>query len=179
LIRLEAKTYTFPNRNLSLRLEDELNFGGDPAIYHLCGENGLGKTSFLEQLLTPTLKDANMDYLYLGQDLGTQIYTLRASLAVAGHGLANMRERDMLELWIREGHPARVFILDEFDKYYTDYAFVFAASQDFISTYVMVSHLDLCDLEALGLRHGLYEIAFALEEIKDGVKHVRLDVENL
>lgn len=146
---LARQIYVLPARGIALDWDVELELA-QKRIYHICGENGLGKTSFMEQVLIPALRTQGVPYLHLGQDMGTQLYTLRASLAVAGHGLGHLSEIDLLTTWVRQGKQARIFLLDEFDKYYPDHDFIFQASRDFVNTYVFISHqAQVCTLEDL------------------------------
>ena len=171
MIVLERGPYTLPNRDITLDWDVDLDLSVK-RIYHICGENGLGKTSFLEQVLVPALRRHQVHYLFLGQDMGTQLYTLRASLAVVGHGLGNLPETELLKLWVRQGSQARVFVLDEFDKYYPDHDFIFQASRAFIDTYVFVSHQqEVCTLDAMP-EYELRRITFERTSLPHQTKRV-------
>lgn len=168
-VRVAKGTYALPDRNLQLEIADDIELGRHQ-IYYVGGDNGLGKTSFLEQVLVPALQQERMPYLYLGQDLGLQLYTLKASLAVSGVGLAHVDDAHLISLWIAHGHEAQTFLLDEFDKYYADYRFVFAESASFIESYVVVSHA--CQFQAPA-GFASYQVRFELIGHDGDTKHVR------
>lgn len=169
-VRVAKGLYALPDRKLLLEIMDDIELGRHE-IYYIGGDNGLGKTSFLEQVLVPALQQDRVSYLYLGQDLGLQLYTLRASLAVSGVGLAHVDDAHLISLWIAHGHGAQAFLLDEFDKYYADYRFVFAESAGFIESYVMVSHA--CRFQAPA-EFASYQVAFELIGHDGDTKHVRV-----
>lgn len=176
--RVRKGTYLLEERKLRLHVADDLEFGERQA-YYLCGNNGLGKTSFLERVLIPALERDTVSYLYLGQDLGVQIYTMKASLAVSGLGLGDVGGDGLIRLWIREGRDARAFLLDEFDKYYPEPRFVFEQSADFVRTFVFVSHQDICRLLPLDESFERYRLSFEFIGLDGEVKNVRVDKSRL
>lgn len=141
-MRILEGVYPLKNRRLSLTLSHNLEFGDIPTWLHLAGANGLGKTSFIEMILIPALKDQKIPFLYLGQDFRTQLYTLKALLAVSGKEGVRDNIPGLLSQWVIQNQHARVFILDEFDKYADHTQHIFKISRDFIRTYVTVSHLN-------------------------------------
>ena len=100
----------------------------------------MGKTSFLEMILIPALQSQHVDFLYIGQDIRNQLYTLRALLATMGLSVINADERELLRTWISNSPAARVLIMDEFDKYFSDYDFVFQWTKGVIQSSFVVSH---------------------------------------
>ena len=132
--------YTLQNRNLSFDVVDEFDFDTSSACYYFRGGNGFGKTSFLEKIVIPALGAANRQYLYLGQDIRTQLYTLKALLSIQGHKISETDDYELLRLWVHQSRSARIFILDEFDKYFPDYGFIFDWGQSFIRNYIIVTH---------------------------------------
>ena len=132
--------YRLEDRCLHFDLVDDLDFANNGSCFYFRGDNGFGKTSFLEKIMIPALGAAKVHYLYIGQDIRTQLYTLRALLSVQGYKVSHTDELELLKLWIRHGRSARVFILDEFDKYFPDYEFIFNWSESFIRTYIIVTH---------------------------------------
>lgn len=62
----------------------ELQLG---SIYHLRGANGSGKSSFIKQLLLPTLLAKRQDHyiIYLEQQMHKQLYALKAGAALAAY----------------------------------------------------------------------------------------------
>jgi len=177
-MRIAKGTYCLENRHLVLDLTADLDLA-DGVLLYLCGDNGLGKTSFLEEVLIPTLQDDGLPYLYLGQDMGIQLYTLKASLAVAGHGLRDFDEQQLIELWMQEGRSACVFVLDEFDKYYPDYGIIWKHSAGFIKTYVIVSHTGAARLQAPADISQGHRVSFHLDGYDGTVKKVRVDQERM
>ena len=139
-MKILKKKYKLPNRNLNFYVADDFDFSNGSTCYYFRGGNGFGKTSFLEKIVIPALKAANRQYLYIGQDIRTQLYTLRALLSVQGHKISESDEYELLKTWIHQGRSARTFILDEFDKYFPDYSFIFDWSRSFIQSYIIVTH---------------------------------------
>jgi hypothetical protein len=176
--RIAKGNYALADRNLTLELGDDIELGGKQ-VYYLCGGNGLGKTSFLERVLIPALEKEGARFLYLGQDLGLQLYTLKASLAVEGLGLSHLDDANLIRLWLAAGRGAQALLLDEFDKYYPDYRFVFQESADSVQTYVLVSHADQCARQAPEEGFARYQLNFTLQEGAGPTKRVRVDVSPL
>ena len=176
-MRISRGEYPIPSRNLVLDLQGDMDVANGRAIYYLCGENGVGKTTFLEQVLIPALQQADLPFLYLGQDMGMQLYTLRASLAMAGHGLASLDESQMIRLWLREGQVARACLLDEFDKYLPDYGPILREGAAFLRTFVMVSHLAPNGMRQLLPDHAAYRVPFQLAAVESGIRRVTVNIE--
>jgi ABC-type transport system involved in cytochrome c biogenesis ATPase subunit len=139
-MEIQKGKYRIENRNLKFEVVENLNFHNNGGCYFLRGDNGLGKTSFLEKIIIPALKADKLSYLYIGQDIRTQLYTLRALLSTKGIKVADSDEVELLRLWIEHSQSASVLILDEFDKYFPDYSFIFDWSDAFIQTYIIVTH---------------------------------------
>ena len=169
--------YPIADHHLVLELADDLHLAQDRAIYYLCGDNGLGKTTFVEKVLIPALSENEIKLLYLGQDIGLQLYTLRASLAVAGHGLGGLDEESLLRLWIHEGHAAEVLLADEFDKYDSHYGSLLRDNAGFLKTIIMVSHGGPEGLRPLQSEYRLWRVPFRLQAMDGGIKRVRVTVE--
>ena len=137
---IDEGVYTLADRNLVLDLTDGFDISSQTCRYILSGENGVGKTSFLEMILIPALQSQHIDFLYIGQDIRNQLYTLRALLATMGLSVINADERELLRTWIVNSPAARVLIMDEFDKYFSDYDFIFQWTKGFIQSSFVVSH---------------------------------------
>ena len=103
---------------------------------------GSGKTSFLEKILIPALDSNGVDFLYIGQDIRNQLYTLRALLATMGLSVINADERELLRVWIVNSPTASVLVMDEFDKYFSDVDFIFQWTKAVIQTCFVVTHHD-------------------------------------
>ena len=139
---LKSGTYRIEERSLHFDLTTDLEFSPQFNCYTFTGGNGYGKTSFIEHIIIPTLKEKNIDYLYLGQDIRTQFYTIKALLSLRGYKVSNADDSTLLKWWLELGRSASVLILDEFDKYFSDVEQIFAVCNSFIRTYIAVTHLD-------------------------------------
>lgn len=165
--------YRLESRNLNFDIVDDLSFNGSNCFYFR-GDNGFGKTSFLEKIIIPALRAHGLPYLYIGQDIRTQFYTLRALLSIQGLKISGMDEVDLLRLWINRGQPASIFILDEFDKYFPDYEFIFDWSKAFIKTYIVVTHLSRDRRAAAADHYHICNVRFELVNLEDRLKNVRV-----
>ncbi len=142
MMRIDGGTYTLSDRNLVLDIEDGFELSGQRCRYILFGANGSGKTSFLEKILIPALDSNGVDFLYIGQDIRNQLYTLRALLATMGLSVINADERELLRVWIANSPTARVLVMDEFDKFFSDVDFIFQWTNAVIQTCFVVTHHD-------------------------------------
>ena len=140
MLKIDSGEYKLADRNLVLDLEEGFDLSGWHGCHVLCGENGLGKTSFLEKILIPALDRKGVDFLYIGQDIRNQLYTLRALLAAMGLSVLKADERELLRVWVRNSPTARVLVLDEFDKYFADVGFIFQWTREFIRSSFVVTH---------------------------------------
>lgn len=166
--------YRLENRNLNFEIVDDLNFNISGCCFYFRGGNGFGKTSFLEKIIIPALKADNLPYLYIGQDIRTQLYTLRALLSIQGFKVSDTDEVELLRLWINHGQSASVLILDEFDKYFPDYGFIFDWSDAFIRTYIIVTHLGINRCEAVVNNYRICNVRFELINIDGRLKNIRV-----
>jgi hypothetical protein len=167
--------YTVPERKLRFELSDNIDLGAQNCCYYFRGENGIGKTSFVEKVLLPCLNAAQVDYLYIGQDIRIQLYTLKAMLAMLGHRVRGTDELQILRTWILDSPSARVFILDEFDKFYPDYRFVFDWSHTFIQNYIFITHSDSNrHPEAYTDRYRTVNVLFESIQDRGALQNVRI-----
>jgi hypothetical protein len=166
--------YRLDDRNLNFDIVADLNFNVSGSRFYFRGGNGFGKTSFLEKIIIPALKADNLPYLYIGQDIRTQLYTLRALLSIQGYKVSDTDEVELLRLWIDQGQSASVLILDEFDKYFPDYGFIFDWSDAFIRTYIIVTHLAMNRCEAVANNYPICNVKFELINIDGQLKNVRV-----
>jgi hypothetical protein len=166
--------YRLDDRNLNFDIVADLNFNNSGSRFYFRGDNGFGKTSFLEKIIIPALKAGNIPYLYIGQDIRTQFYTLRALLSIQGVKVSGADEVELLRLWIKQGQSARVLILDEFDKYFPDYGFIYDWSAAFIQTYIIVTHLAMNRCQAAANNYPTCNVRFELINIDGHLKNVRV-----
>jgi hypothetical protein len=137
---IDKGVYTLADRKLVLDLADGFDLTGETCRYILTGENGVGKTSFLEMILIPALQRHHVDFLYIGQDIRNQLYTLRALLATMGLSVISSDERELLRTWIVNSPGVSVLIMDEFDKYFSEDDFIFQWTKGVIESSFVVSH---------------------------------------
>ena len=166
--------YRIDERNLNFDIIADLDFNNSGSRFYFRGDNGFGKTSFLEKIIIPALKSDNIPYLYIGQDIRTQLYTLRALLSIQGVKVSDADEVEILRLWINQGQSARVFILDEFDKYFPDYGFIYDWSAAFIRTYIIVTHLAMNRCQVNANHYPICKVRFELINIEGHLKTVRV-----
>jgi hypothetical protein len=176
-MQIQKGKYRLEDRSLHFDLIDDLDFKNNGNCFYFSGDNGFGKTSFLEKIIIPALSVANIQYLYIGQDIRTQLYTLRALLAVQGYKISAADELELLKLWISHGRSARVFILDEFDKYFPDYQFIFDWSGSFIRTYIIVSHRSDHPSDQIAQKYRVCRVRFELIDFDDRLKNIRVKKE--
>ena len=171
---IAKNTYKLPDRNLNFDVVDDLYFNTRNTCYYFRGGNGFGKTSFLEKIVIPALRAGNCHYLYIGQDIRTQLYTLRAFLSIQGHKVSDIEEYELLRRWVHQGQAARIFILDEFDKYFPDFAFIFDWSMSFIHSYLIVTHQPQQRIDSVAKGFEVIHVKFELIDFDGNVKNVRV-----
>lgn len=173
-MKIKKGTYRIDARGLNFSLAENLHFNNSPNCFYFRGGNGFGKTSFLEKIIIPALKTDKAQYVYIGQDIRTQLYTLKALLSVQGIKVPGNDEIELLRLWINHSRSARVFILDEFDKYFPDYEFIFDWSADFIQTYIIVTHLGYRRSEAIAKKYRTCNVRFDLIDFDGHIRNIRI-----
>ena len=174
MITISGK-FSIPERKLRYELCEPFDLNGEKRCFFIRGENGIGKTTFVEKILIPRLDAAQTHFLYIGQDIRLQLYTLRALLATLGLKVKGADDLDLLKTWIENSQSARVFILDEFDKFFPDYGFIFDWSQAFVQTYIFITHSDRNRIpDEVAERYPTCDIRFELADESGPVQHVRL-----
>jgi hypothetical protein len=176
-MEIKKGTYPLEKRGLNFSLSEDLNFNNGDSCFYFRGGNGFGKTSFLEKIIIPALRAHKVQYIYIGQDIRTQLYTLRALLSVQGIKVSDNDEVELLRLWIHQSRSAAVFILDEFDKYFPDYGFIFDWSDAFIRTYIIVTHLGYRRPEGAAAKYRTCNIKFDLIDYDGQIKNIRVKKE--
>lgn len=171
--------YVVEDRFLKFDLADNLDISEEGNCYLVTGGNGYGKTTFIERVVIPAIKEEGLHFLYLGQDIRTQLYTLRALLSVRGFKVSGVDEYQLLEMWIAQSRSARIFLLDEYDKYLPDFNFIFGLCDIFIRTYFIVSHLDPQRIQPDPVKYHLRRAAFELTGFDGRIKNIRIHLEDL
>lgn len=176
-MKIQKGKYRLEDRSLCFELVDDLDFNNDSNCFYFRGDNGFGKTSFLEKIIIPALGVEKVHYLYIGQDIRTQLYTLRALLSVQGYKVSDTDEIELLRLWIDHGRSAKVFILDEFDKYFPDYKFIFDWSESFIRNYIIVTHRSDYPSGDIAQKYGICPVRFEQIDFDGRLKNIRVKKE--
>ena len=171
--------YHIDDRFLKFDLTEDLDFSNRRNCYTLRGGNGYGKTSFIEKIIIPALEIDKINYLYLGQDIRTQLYTIRALMSVQGYKVYKADENKLLKWWIDRSQSATVFILDEFDKYFPDFGFIFDWCDAFIRTYVIVTHMDDSRIEPDKDKYGINWMKFEPVDTEGRMTRIRIQKEKL
>lgn len=138
MLELAAGTYPVPHAGLVYDLPRDLRLPPGSCLL-LQGENGAGKSTFLEHVLIPELRKGHR-LAYLAQDMELQRNTVTATLALLGHEVPRSLA-DMAAAWVDVCGHRDVIILDEFDKYLDDDQLAALGLSRF-SWAVMVSHLE-------------------------------------
>ena len=137
MFELPAGTYPAECAQLGFVLEKPIAVPPRSCLY-LSGDNGAGKSTFLEHVLIPRLRKDHC-LLYLAQDMELQQNTIRTTLALLGHDVHETLA-DMAVAWVRTSGCREIIILDEFDKYVSSEQ-LFALNLTEFSWVVQVSHL--------------------------------------
>ena len=141
MLELAAGTYPVPHAGLVYSLQRDLRVPQGSCLL-LQGENGAGKTTFLEHVLIPELRTRHR-LTYLAQDIELQRNTITVTLALLGHEVP-LDLADMAAAWVDACSHRDVIILDEFDKYLDDRQLAGLGLARF-GWAVMVSHLGRCE----------------------------------
>jgi hypothetical protein len=154
MFELPAQTYPVTHAGLNFVLDRALELPGRSCLY-LSGDNGAGKSTFLEHVLIPRLRKKH-SLLYLAQDMDLQQNTIRTTLALLGHDVPESLA-DMAAAWVRTSGCSEIIILDEFDKYVNSEQ-LGALNLPGFNWVVQVSHLPRREI-CTEFSHG-FELAF-------------------
>ena len=116
-LTLTKGEYKFSKRDLKFKVDNDILFDLQDHFYVIIGDNGVGKTSFIELVLLPLFKKKNINYTYIGQDLKNQLNTIKSSLAFIKETIRGKNTEEIFQFWFSKMEPSDVLILDEFDKY--------------------------------------------------------------
>lgn len=139
MLDLPAGIHTAPKAGLRFHLAASLSLP-EGSLLLLCGENGAGKSTFLENVLIPAVRSRHC-ILYLAQDMDLQRNTMAATLALMNVTVP-CDLQSLALAWIRAGSCKDVIILDEFDKY-RDTSCPKILDLSGFRHVVMVTHLEL------------------------------------
>lgn len=139
MLEIPAGTHTAPHSGLRYTLQEPLILSRHSCLF-LRGDNGAGKTSFLEHVLIARIR-ASHTLLYLAQDLELQENTMRATLALLDIS-APLTLPELAVDWILASGCRDTLILDEFDKHLDESLVRKLCLQDF-GWVICVSHLKL------------------------------------
>ncbi len=116
MFRIVSGSYESDKAGISYQLSKDLNPMSDNHIWLVGGQNGVGKTLFIEEILIPSLKNDAVSFFFVGQDFEVQSLTLRASIAVLGLSKAKKGDFDLIMQTATQLPNESLFIFDEFDK---------------------------------------------------------------
>lgn len=139
MLEIPAGTHAVPEAGLHYVLQEPLRLPQSSCLF-LRGDNGVGKTTFLEHVLIAHIR-ADHPLLYLAQDMELQENTMRATLALLDIP-APVALPELAVAWILASDCRDTLILDEFDKYLDAELFEKINLQDF-GWVIGVSHLEL------------------------------------
>ena len=114
MLEIPAGRFDIASAGLCFVVQEPLHVPEQSCIF-LRGENGAGKTTFVEHVLIPLLRPGRQ-VVYVAQDLDVQSNTMRATLALLDHD-APATLPELVRAWVAAAPGADALILDEFDKY--------------------------------------------------------------
>ena len=159
--------------NLSLNHTDINN-----KIIILSGENGTGKTTFLENIFLPILMKDNINYIYIGQDFNLQYHTIRTSLSIIHKKIIKNDLKILLKDWFNLLLDNTILMMDEFDKYFENPNEIFELTSNHISSYILVSHNP--NISSYAVRNYSKKVLnFSIVDIVEKTKKVNIKMDNL
>ena len=140
MTKINAQQFTLEYPYLRIDTTNMPAIDIDCSACFITGDNGLGKTKFIEEGLIPYLRSKNISYIFIGQDISIQSYTIRATLGVLSKDTKGKNLMSIINDWIISIGQAHILILDEVDKYFfNDYSIIKNAI-DQVKSYFIVSH---------------------------------------
>jgi ABC-type multidrug transport system ATPase subunit len=91
--------------------------------YHLHGDNGSGKSSFINRILLPLLKDSSCYILLFEQQLALQLHAIKAHAAIFNPKRSILNESDMIRYLYDDlaiaylQHPKDTYIISDESHY--------------------------------------------------------------
>jgi archaellum biogenesis ATPase FlaH len=143
---LSEQMYKTKDPDLVFTFEGEIFPEKKKHIVSVQGDNGVGKTIFLEKVFIPILRKERKPYFFLAQDFELQSYCVRSSLAVFKKKLPVGNFYEVVKSFIESVESAKetssnlIAIFDEFDKRCNDDQLVSLFARDSISYLVIVTH---------------------------------------
>jgi hypothetical protein len=136
-------------RGITYLLEEPIRLSPGRIVY-LCGRNGIGKSTFVEQVLIPALAARAVPCCYLAQNILEQSYVMQAALAFRAATAAPQGEGDTVRRWLAQAAAlSRTLVADEFDKLMPDpRQFFRKVAQRFQSCFLVTHHLDAAHQQA-------------------------------
>ena len=148
MIKLESGIYPVWD-DFSLELTSDLTFS--PAtIYHLYGANGSGKSSFIEELLIPSLRNQEEIFLlYFEQQMHFQIQAVKAYASIMYPRREIHNEMDTIDYLLNnllfnysqaprpcfivmDESPYELKIYDFIKQYIPDYSLIYSAHSELL-----------------------------------------------
>jgi len=134
-IILNKGRYSFKERDITYQVKEDLVFELEDSFYFISGNNGIGKTGFIELLLIPLLQKNKFNFAYLAQNQNNQQYTIQASLAFSNKF---NKSKNLYINWFETVEHPQILIADEFDKYKATFHKILCTT---VNCVFLVSHL--------------------------------------
>jgi hypothetical protein len=178
IIHLDKKEYYIEGRNLTFDLQCPIDLELENCTYYIIGENGIGKTTFIEKILIPELKNKSISFAYLGQDNEIQIQTIQSSIAIVKGEIVKKDFKGIYDAWLSRMSTIRVLVNDEFDKYLSEKNWVVNRTIGFVKAYFIISHLGFPENgEYIVNKHDVYFLKLSLNSIQNRNKKVNITLE--
>lgn len=140
MFKIEAGVHTSTKSGISYKVLEEIKPRQIRHIWFVEGENGVGKTSFLEGVLIDNIKMHGTPFLFIGQDFHVQSIALRSSIAVLDFTGSKKSDYSLVEQVLGKIASKSILIFDEFDKRCTQDEFMSLICSEKASNVFLVSH---------------------------------------